>query len=412
MHGPRLAVAACTAAALAACGTAGAAPFVQRGNVVAVPAGTLTAADVADAQTAFGVDLLHTVCDQATTANLLLSPTSAAEALSLLYPAAGGETAAAFRAVLHLPEWSPDLVAALREHTRALDGLRFDGDLDDDDAPDALQMSNRLWTTIGLEPDQQYLDDIATAFDADVRALDFAGDPDGATDRINTTIDEDTRGIIEELFEEPLDDATVAVLTNALHLKARWADPFTDTQPAPFAAPSGEVDVDMMRGASGTGRLADGWQSVDLPYRDGTLTAVAVLPPEGTDPCAVDAATLARLRDAEPEDVGVGLPRMRIEQSHQLLAVLAGMGLPIQGDYSGLGRDGLEISQVVQKTFLEVDEDGTEAAAATGVAVGVSAAEMPQEMRTVTFDRPFLFLLTDTETRSPLFVTVVHDPSA
>jgi serpin B len=406
---PRLAVAAGAAAALAACGTAGATPLVHRGDVVPVQAGTLTAEDVAEAQAAFGVDLLHAVCEQAAGQNVLLSPTSAAEALSLLYPAAGGQTAEAVRAVLHLPEWSPDLVAATRAHTQALDGLRYDGDLDDDDAPDALQMSNRLWTATGLEPDPRYLDDIATAFDADVRALDFAGDPVGATDRINTTVDEDTRGIIEKLFEEPLGPGTMAVLTNALHLKARWATPFIDTQPAPFTAPSGEVAVDMMSGSSGAGRTVDGWQSVELPYRDGTLTAVAVLPPEGTDPCMVDAATLADLQDAEPEEVGVQLPQMQIEQSHQLLAVLTAMGLPVEGDYSALGADGLRISKVVQKTFLEVDEDGTEAAAATGLSVGVSGA-VPRQA--VSFDRPFLFLLTDTETRSPLFVTVVNDPSA
>jgi serpin B len=406
-RGPRRAAAVCAAAALTACGTAGAAPVVHRGDVVDVPAGALTAGDVADMQTAFGVDLLHAVCGEG--GNVLLSPTSAAEALSLLFPASGGETAKAFGAVLHLPPWSPELVAALHEHTRAIDGLRYDGDLDDDDAPDALQMSNRLWTAAGLEPDPRYLDDIATAFAADVRGLDFAGDPEGATDRINTTVEEDTHGVIEELFEEPLDPATMAVLTNALHLKTRWADPFTDTRSAPFDAPSGEVEVDLMSGAAGARRTVDGWQSVDLPYRDGTLAAIAVLPPEGTAPCSVDAATLSALRDAEPEDVGVRLPRMTIEQSHQLLEVLAAMGLPVEGDYSGLGVDGLQVSQVVQKAFLEVDEQGTEAAAATGVAVAVSMEAGPTE--SVTFDRPFLFLLTDTATRSPLFVTVVNDPS-
>ena len=153
----------------------------------------------------------------------------------------------------------------------------------------------------------------------------------------------------------------------------------------------------------------DDWQSVDLPYRDGTLTAVAILPPEDTAPCAVDATTLAALAAAPPSSVDVRLPRMRIEQTHQLLDVLDTMGLPVEGDFSGLGANGLQISQVVQKTFLEVDEQGTEAAAATGVAVAVSG-RVPQPV--VSFDRPFLFLLADTETHSPLFVTVVNDPSA
>jgi serpin B len=271
-------------------------------------------------------------------------------------------------------------------------------------------MSNRLWTAAGVEPDQRYLDDIATASDADVRALDFAGDPDGATERINATIDQDTRGIIEKLFDEPLDPGTTAVLTNALHLKARWAAPFTDTRSAPFDAPSGEVTVEMMSGSSGAGRAVDGWQSVALPYRDGTLTALAVLPPEDADPCTIDAATLAELRDAEPQQVGVQLPRLMIEQSHQLLDVLRELGMPVDGDYSALGAEGAQISQVVQKTYLQVDEDGTEAAAATGVAVGVSAAG-PQGP-VIAFDRPFLVLLADTATQSPLFVTVVTDPSS
>jgi serpin B len=406
-----LAVAAGTVAVLVACGTAGATPEIHQGNALPGRVGALTARDVADAQIAFGVDLLHAVCEQAPEQNVLLSPASAAEALGLLYPAAGGATAGAFGALMHLPAWSPDLVAAMREHTRALDGLRYEGDLDDEDAPDSLQMSNRLWTALDLEPELRYLDDIATAFDGDVRALDFAGDPAGATDRINTTVEEDTRGRIEELFDEPLDGGTVAVLTNALHLQARWADPFSDTEAAPFTAPSGEVDVDMMSGSTGAARRADEWQSVELPYHDGTLAAVAILPPEGTDPCAVDAATLADLQTADSRDVGVRLPQLTIGQSHGLLEALAAMGLPVEGDYSALGRDGLAISQVVQKTVLEVDEDGTEAAAATGVSVGVSAGA-PATPEVVIFDRPFLFLLTDTETRSPLFVTVVNDPSA
>jgi serpin B len=396
------------AAVLTACGTAGATPLVYRGHVVPVEAGAVTARDVAEAQTAFGLDLLQAVCQQVGEPNVLLSPTSAAEALSLLYPAVGGRTAEDFGRVLRLPQWSADLVAAMREHTQALDGLRYDGDPEDDDAPDSLQMSNRLWTAPDLEPDPGYLDDIATAFDADVRALDFRGDPAGATDLINSTIEEDTRGIIEKLFDEPLRPNTAAVLTNALHLKARWAAPFTGTRPAPFAAPSGRVTVEMMSGAPGVGRAADGWQAVELPYRDGTLAALAVLPPEGTDPCAVDAATLATLRAAEPAGVTLQLPRLAIRQTHELRDVLAAMGLPLEGDFSALGRHDLGISQVVQKTFLDVDEEGTEAAAATGVVVEVTGAvDNP-----VVFDRPFLLLLTDTETGSPLFVAAVHDPSA
>lgn len=406
----RIVATAVAVVALTACGggTTGAdAPVEHRGQVRAVELGSITADDVADAQTAFGLDLLQAVCAQQPGENLLLSPTSAAEALGLLYPAAGGRTAQEFGQVLHLPAWSPDLVAAVRDHTVALAGLRYDGDLDAEDAPDSLRMSNRIWTRTDLEPAQEYLDDVATAFDAGVQSLDFLGDPAGATDTINESVSQDTAGIIEKLFDDPLPPDTIVVLTNALHLKARWANPFTDTAPADFAAPTGEVTADMMSGAWGTGHAAGGWQSVELPYRDGTLTAVAILPPSGTDPCAVDGATLDSLDAAEPTEVDVALPRLTIEQTHSLLDQLRGLGLPAEGDYSALGRDG-RITAIVQKTYLAVDEVGTEAAAATGVVVGESAAPARE---LITFDRPFLLLLTDTSTRSPLFLGVVNDPS-
>ncbi len=402
------AVAVGAVGALAACGTAGATPDMHRGEARAVSLGSLTARDVTAAQTAFGVDLLHTVCGSPADGNVLVSATSAAEALSLLYPAAGGGAAEAIGGMLHLPEWSADLVAAAREHTRALAELSYDGDLDDEDAPDSLRMTNRLWTMTGLEPEPGYLDDLATAFDSDVRSLDFAGDAEGATDRINTTVEDDTAGIIEDLFEDPLRPDTVAVLTNALHLKARWATPFSATQSAPFEAPTGESTVDMMSGGSGDARSAAGWQSVELPYRDGTLAAVAVLPPEGTDPCAVQVDDLAALDAAPPAPVGVELPKLSIEQTHALVDPLISLGFPAVGDYPGLGKQDLVLSEAVQKTFIEVDEQGTEAAAATGIAVAESAG--PAEV--VTFDRPFLFLVTDTATRSPLFTAVVRDPAA
>lgn len=408
-RGPRLAAAAGAAAALAACGTAGAAPLVYRGDVVAVHAGALTARDVAEAQTAFGVDLLHTVCEQAGNGNVLVSPTSAAEALDLLYPATGGATAQAFGKMLHLPAWSPDLMAAMHEHTRALDRLRYAGDPRQDKAPDSLQMSNRLWTAQGLQPGKRYLDDLATAFSADVRTLDFAGDPGGATDWINATVRDDTHGIIQHLFDQPLDRATTSVLTDALYLKARWADPFSSTRPAAFETPGGSIKVDMMSGASGAGRAAAGWQSVELPYRDGTLAAVAVLPPRGTDPCAVDVPTLTALSGGASAPVDVRLPRMTFRQTHELLGPLTSLGLPRVGDYPALGGIGPQISQVVQKTYLRVDEQGTEAAAATGIAVATSGRAA---QRIVSYDRPFLFLLTDTGTGSPLFAAVVHDPTA
>ena len=396
---------AASACALAACAGPSAAEADHLGEVRAVEIGTLTASDVAVGQQAFGLDLLHLMCAAAPEENLLISPTSAAEALGLLLPAARGATGERLSALLHQPHWSPDLVAATQQHTDALLDLAFDGDTESPDAPDFLNVSNRVWARPGLQPDQAYLDDVATAFRAGVHEADFAGDPAGATDRINDAVSQDTAGIIDQLFDAPLSPDTVAVLTNAVHLKARWETPFQLAVPGDFAAPTGPTSVEMMHGGTGTVREADGWTAVELAYRDGTLAAVAVLPPEGTDPCALDLATLDALDAADGSSSEVHLPRLSLEQSHELLGPLEGLGLDPLGDYGALC-GGCEVSRVVQDTFLELDEEGTEAAAATGVAMEESAAAF------VRFDRPFVLLLTDTATRSPLFVGVINDPSA
>uniref|UniRef100_UPI00356487AC serpin family protein n=1 Tax=Actinotalea sp. TaxID=1872145 RepID=UPI00356487AC len=320
-----------------------------------------------------------------------------------------GSTSDELGALLHLPAWSPDLVAAMAAHTRALTDLAQDGPTEGPDAPDSLRMSNRIWADLGVAPEQQYLDDVATALDAGLQSVDFAGDPRRATDSINDAVRRDTDGLIDGLFDEPLSPSTVTVLTNALHLRAFWSEPFTDTIEMPFTTPAGPATVPMMTGAAGEGRSAEGWVSVTLPYRAGTMAATALLPPAGTDPCAVDDGVLVALAAAAPADVAVAMPRVRIEQTHDLLDILRDLGLPADGDYARLGVEGLSISAVVQKVVLEVDEDGTVAAAATGVGVAGSA---PVERELVVLDRPYLLLLTDTATGSPLFTAVVTDPSA
>ncbi|WP_199424765.1 serpin family protein [Actinotalea solisilvae] len=380
-----------------------------RGVVLDVAPGAFTALDVAAAQTEFGLDLLHARCAEEPGENLLVSPTSAAQALGMLQPAVTGTTAQAVADLLHLPAWSDELAAALRDHTAAIDALRAG---DGAGGGDTLRTSNRVWPDLTVDPTQEYLDAVATAFDAGVEALDYRHDAEGATDRINASVAQDTAGRIPELFAEPLEPATRVVLTNAVHLDAEWATAFDDAEPAPFrAADDTLVEVDMMSGGSGTATADDGWTRVELPYRDGTLAAVVVLPPRGVDPCTVDAARLDALADAPlATRADVSMPALRITQGHDLLPALEELGLPIALDAPGFGADeALAIGSVVQETFLEVDEEGTEAAAATAVGVVAVSAEVVEP---VTVDRPFLLVLTDTATRSPLFVGVVQDPTA
>jgi serpin B len=401
------------ASALAACGGgSGAASHgtLQGGHVESVHAGSLTATRVASDETNFGFTLFRTLCVAQPTSNLTLSPASAAEALGMLDAGSAGQTRAAIGKLLQLPDWSSAVVAAVRAQSAALSKIS------------QITVSNHVFEQQGLSPTPATLNDLQTAYGADLRQLDFRQEPT-ATNTINAVISGDTHGMIPRLFGQPLDPTTRTVLANAILLDATWQDPFPTSRPGTFHSASGPaVTATMMQNPDGAfaSRTADGWQSVVLPYV-GNLQAVALLPPVHTEAGMASGApvasrgcetpTLSGLRSltsGPSQSAGVVLPKLSLSQTLPLTDVLAKLGLPLTGDYSGLGAGDSQISQVVQKVVMKVDQKGTKAAAATGIGITTLAV---REVRTVTFDRPFLLLLEDTATHTPLFLARVADPT-
>ena len=362
----------------------------------------MSPAQVTAAEDAFSLALFDRVCPSKPGPNLLLSPESAAQALGMLYAGARGPTAASLGRLLRLPAWNPGLVAALHRHTATLAGLR------------QLAVSNHLFQQSGNRPAQQVLDDLRTAFHTGLGVVDF-GDEPATTNQINALVARETHGLIPALFQAPLPPSTRTVLTNALYLKARWRNPFPATSPAPFQAGDGQVvQVPLMRSAAPVAsyRQAGGWQSATLPYAGGGLAAVALLPPAHATGCA--APTLAQwtalTAGSSTQSAEVQLPRLHLSQTwDNLQAPLAAMGLPLDGDYTGLGAADTQISEVVQHDTMDVTPAGTTAAAATGVAVGTAERAAPP--LTLTFTRPFLLLLEDTGTHTPLFLAQVTNPA-
>jgi serpin B len=406
------ALALCAAAALltAGCGSgsSGGRPpnlsdpaGVLVGKAQVLDPGSLTAADMATANTAFGFSLFQRLCAAQPSTNLTLSPASAAQALGMLAAGSGGATQRKVATMLHLPGWDSHVVAALHAQTAALAKVK------------QIKVSNHVFEQVGLTPEEQTLDDLATAYDADLRQLDFADEP-GATNTINAAISHDTDGLIPKLFDGPLDASTQTVLADAILLDAKWQTPFTHTDPGNFHASGGKtVTAQLMRNdeARFASRTAGGWQSVVLPYQGGTLQAVALLPPAAdANSCVTPTPGLMTgLTSGQSVGAGVVLPKLDLTQTLPLTRTLSDLGLPLTGDYSGLGHGNDTVDQVIQKVVMKVDENGTKAAAATGVAVGTSAVIGGS---TITFDRPFLLVLQDTETHTPLFVARVADPTA
>ena len=371
------------------------------GQVQPLKLGAVTPQDIAKAQTAFGLDLLARQCAMAPTANDVLSPASAAFTLAMLASGASGATQQAITDLLHLPSWSPSLVAGLNAQQQALTGLT------------QFQVSNHIYTQLGVHPQQQVLNDLATAEDAYLQTLDFAGHPTQATNAINAAVNADTRGLIHKLFDEPLDPTTTTVLTNALYLNADWKTPFPPAYPSQFHTATGNTVTTptMSNEHYESIRQVDGWTSAVLPYVGGKLEAVVLLPPNTANAvagtaCAAPTATQLAALTTGPAVLGpVTMPKLHLTQTHPLTADLATLGLPLAGDYSGFGTTG-GISKVVQKTVLQVDEHGTKAAAATGGAIAASGP-----LYTLTADRPYLLLIRDVATGTPLFLTRINDPT-
>jgi serpin B len=174
------------------------------------------------------------------------------------------------------------------------------------------------------------------------------------------------------------------------------------------------VRVPLMRSAvpAASYRQAGGWQSATLPYVGGRLAAVAMLPPAHAATCAAPTQDqwTALTAGTSNKSTGVQLPRLHLSQTRgNLQTPLAAMGLPLSGDYTGLGSGDSQISEIVQQDRMDVTPAGTTAAAATGVAVGTAAVAGPP--LTLTFNRPFLLLLEDTATHTPLFLALVTDPT-
>lgn len=348
--------------------------------------------------------------------NAVLSPYSIAVALQMTLEGARGVTAEQIAATLHLPGVTGDALAAQAA------ALRQDLSAVDDPAGRVrLRISNRLWPQAGYPVKAPFEQSVRTGFDVDVRPVDFAGDPPGARRTINRAVSEQTNGKIPKLFPSDLDRLTRLVLTNAVYLKADWATAFDPalTRPSIFHAAGQDVEVPFMRRTGEFGYTRrNGYRLLSLPYRNNRL-AMKFMLPDG--PLAPLEQRLGRdglgalLGEKLPlAGVTLSMPRFRFRTHVLLNDALRRLGMtdafdPGRADFSGISDEQLFVSQVVHDAYVSVDEEGTEAAAATGVAI--QAVSGLAGTTDVTVDRPFLFAITDQATGAPLFLGRVADPA-
>ena len=370
------------------------------------------AAAAADA--AFGADLYQVLAEGA--ASTVFSPACVAGALRMALCGARGQTAAELARALHLaPSSRPE--AAAVSGLSLLPAGRVGGSA-------VFRAPNTVWVQSGLPLRPEFTGSLSRAAAA-LAGADFAAAPDAARAEINQVIATQTEGKITGLLPAGAITAlTRLVLASAVYLKAAWAEPFPEraTADAPFH-PDGPDDpalaVPMMRGTAARGYLrGDGYQAVLLPYRDIGL-AMAVLLPDGPltvlRPKVAAAGLGGLLAGAATHQVTVSLPRFRLEAAFDLIPALERLGVTEafggDADFGGItGAEPLQIGAVAHKAYIDVDERGTEAAAATAVMIRTRAAVRPLQPVTMVVDRPFLFAIIDTSTSLPVFLGQVILP--
>ncbi len=378
-----------------------------------LPAGDL--AELVAANTAFAFDLYQQVGDQ--DGNLFYSPYSVSIALAMTYAGARGETEQQMADALRFTLPQDRLHPAFNVLDQALASRGASSDEFE------LHVVNRIWGQVDYSFLASYLDVLAENYGAGLNLLDFVNATEQSRVAINDWVADQTRDRIKDLIAPGAITAlTRLVLTNAVYFKAAWEEPFDEalTQDGSFHRLDGsQVTVPMMRQNASFGYAAgDGYQAIELPYEGGELSMVIFLPDAARFAefeAALDVACVDTIAQAPaPRDLALTMPRFSFTRDFSLVEVLSAMGMPIAftggADFSGMnGSQDLFIQGVLHKAFVAVDEEGTEAAAATAVIVGLTAAP-PSELN-VTIDRPFIFVIRDIETKTILFVGRVLDPS-
>lgn len=390
----------------------------------------------AQAINALGCDLLAR-----SSGNALLSPYSIQTALAMTYAGAAGATRDEMMQVLHFPADEDELHGAFSQLQAELDEMtrltkarmeqdkKFGGGGD----PITLSVANRLFGQVGYEFRAPFLKLVDTLYHAPLQPADFQRDPAHETSVINRWVEQQTRERIRDLIPAgALTRDTGLVLVNALYLKAPWEQKFNDvsTKPAPFHVAGGSpVDVPTMNRLGDLGYAKeDGCTVVSVPYLGRFLQLLLVLPddPAGLPALekSVTAERLAAWAGLRAREVNLYLPKFRLEppvlklaETLQALGMRRAFDVPAgSADFDRMAPrrpdDYLYISEVFHKTFLALDEKGTEAAAATAVAMARATA-MPiakPEPVVVRVDRPFLFAIQHRASGACLFLGRVNDP--
>jgi len=377
---------------------------------------------LADGNTQFAFDLYGQL--QSQPGNLFYSPYSISSALAMTYAGAEGGTAEEMAATLRFLLDQENLHPAFNALDQKLDLLAELEVPKDQGDPFQLNIANAIWGQQDFHFEDDFLDLLAENYGAGLRLLDYISQPEESRLAINQWVSDETKEKIQDLIPQGgITNDTRMVLSNAIYFKATWLEEFNKelTEEGIFYGLEGEeILAQMMRtGQDASFRYLkeDGYQAVELPYIGSQVSMLVLVPDQGRFEEFEDQFSIEELNRTldglSYSPVELTFPRFEFETEISLASTLSAMGMPTAlseaADFSGMtGAKDLFISDVFHKAFVSVDEEGTEAAAAT--AVVMSLTSMPESPIEFTVDRPFLFLIREHETGTVLFMGRVVNP--
>ena len=348
--------------------------------------------------------------------NIFFSPSSISTALAMAYAGAGGNTETELAKTLNFTLPADEVHTAYASLIETLNSPKKESY--------ELRMANRLWGQTGYGFRPEYLATTRKSYGAELAQVDFINAAEASRREINSWVEEQTSDKIKDLIPQgAVDSLTRLVLTNAIYFKGKWEHEFDKklTSDAPFTVSADKrVEVPLMyqKERYKYSQTAD-LQLLEMPYQGDDVSMVILLPKKVDGLAALeDQLSLENLQKwsarMRKQQVRTYIPRFKLEEQFVLNSTLKELGMasafaPGKADFSGMnGRKDLYITAAIHKAFVDVNEEGTEAAAATGIVVGVTSA--PLDPIIFRADHPFIFMIRDNRTDAILFIGRVTNP--
>lgn len=386
-----------------------------------LPATAMAVPEVVDAKlvaanTKFGFKLFKEILKQDSSKNIFVSPSSVALALAMTYNGASGQTQQAMAKTLELQGMSLQQINAANASLKAI--------LENPDPKVQLSIANSLWARAGVPFKQDFLQRNQNFYKALVTNLDFSA-PNAAI-VINNWVKQSTGGKIEQIVETITSDQVLFVI-NAIYFKGKWTNEFNKKQTAeyPFYLAAGRQKQHLMMSQSSEYRYYSNekFQAVSLPYGENKRLSLYIFLPVKNSSLSAFYKTLNAenwekwMTQFRSREGFIRLPRFKMQYDIELKDALAALGMGVafsdNANFSGISDDNLSIDEVKHKTFVEVNEEGTEAAAVTAVTIIRTSLEInPEEPFRMIVDRPFFCAIRDNQTGTVLFMGSIVEPQS